>query len=72
LGWVVTEPPKEFEYDWDEPSWVEEAPEWEADWESEEVEEKRETAKPRKKGRKRKGRQSFDFDDGGGFGSDRW
>ncbi len=71
LGWVVTEPPKEYQYDWDEPSWVEEKPDWEIDWESQEIEEKPDLPMPQKKrGRKKKGRQAFDSKDG--LGSDRW
>ncbi len=71
LGWVVTEPPKEYQYDWDEPSWVEEKPGWEVDWERQELEEKPDLPKPQKKrGRKKKGRQAFDSK--GGPGSNRW
>lgn len=71
LGWVVTEPPKEFQYDWDEPSWVEEKPDWEIDLERKEIAEKQDQSKSQKKrGRKKKGRQSYGSD--ANSGPKRW
>ena len=73
LGWVVTEPSKEYQYGWDEPSWVEEKPDWEVDLERQEIKEKQDLSKSRKKsGRKKKGRQSFDSGGGASSGSKRW
>jgi N utilization substance protein A len=73
LGWVVTEPPKEYQYDWDEPSWVEEKPAWETDWERPNIEEEVGPSKTRKKrGRKKKGRQAFDYEDEPGSNANRW
>jgi N utilization substance protein A len=62
LGWVSTEPPEEFQYDydWEEPAWEEVEAEKEEDWEPEELEEIRKEKK--KKGRKRRGRSDFDYD----------
>jgi transcription antitermination factor NusA-like protein len=73
LGWVVTEPPKEYQYDWEEPSWVEEKSDWETDWERPVIEEEADHSRTRKKkGRKRKGRQSFDYGDEAATDLDRW
>ena len=73
LGWVVTEPPKDYQYDWDEPSWVEEKPDWETDWERPPIEEEVTPPKTRKKrGRKKKGRQAFDYGDQAGSDTKRW
>jgi N utilization substance protein A len=66
LGWVVTEPPKEYQYDWGESAWEEEQPSWEVERVPEELEMPEEPVRPRKrKGRKRKGKQTFDYDGGG-------
>ena len=70
---MVTEPSKEYQYGWDEPSWVEEKPDWEIDLEREEIEKRQDQSKSRKKrGRKRKGKQSFDSGGGASSGSKRW
>ena len=60
LGWVSTEPPEEFQYDWEEPAWEEVEAEKEDDWEPEELEEFRKEKK--KKGRKKRGRSDFDYE----------
>jgi N utilization substance protein A len=62
LGWVSTEPPEEFQYDydWEEPAWEEAEAEKEEDWEPEELEELRKGKK--KKGRRRRGKSDFDYE----------
>jgi transcription antitermination factor NusA-like protein len=73
LGWVVTEPPKEYQYDWGESAWEDEQPSWETEPEIEEVEKREELPKPRRrKGRKKKGRQVFDYEDEDAQDLNRW
>jgi N utilization substance protein A len=73
LGWVVTEPPKEYQYDWGDSAWEDEQPSWEAEIEEiEEIEEREEHPKDRrKKDRRKRGRKAFDFGENG-YDLDRW
>jgi N utilization substance protein A len=73
LGWVITEPPKEYQYDWGDSGWEEEQPSWEIERKPEEFEERAEFPRSRrKKGRKKKGRQAFDYEGENGSDLDRW
>lgn len=66
LGWVATEPPEEFQYDWDEAVPTEGDRGWQSEWGSEKKEEPEELAKQkaamtrRTKKRRKRGRQTSD------------
>jgi hypothetical protein len=70
LGWVATEPPEEFQYDWDEAAPTEEDGGWEAEWGSAKIEEPVESPRSkagttrRTKKRRKRGRQTSDSQDG--------
>jgi N utilization substance protein A len=70
LGWVVTEPPKEYQYEWGEDAWDEEDKAPDPEWQAGE-EEERELLRPQKKKRKKRGRQRSGSDDDT-YGIGRW
>jgi N utilization substance protein A len=72
LGWVVTEPPQEYQYDWEEDLSEETEATWETGWEKEELSEEEEFVRPQKKKRKKKGRQRTDYKDEQDFDVRTW
>jgi hypothetical protein len=72
LGWVTTEPPQEYQYDWGEDAWAEEGIQPDADWDKDEEEEEEELIRPQKKKRKKRGRSRTDTDDESAYGVGRW
>jgi N utilization substance protein A len=72
LGWVVTEPPQEYRYDWEEDLSEGTEADWETGWEKEEIEEEEELPRPEKKKRKKRGRQRSGYKDEQNFDLGRW
>jgi N utilization substance protein A len=70
LGWVTTEPPQEYQYDWGEDAW-EEDEESDLEWQKEEEDEK-ELFRPQKKKRKKRGRHRAEREDGNSHNAGRW
>jgi N utilization substance protein A len=71
LGWVTTEPPEEYQYDWGQDAWEEGDEEPDLDWQKEEEDEK-ELGRPQKKKRKKRGRHKTERDGETRYDVGRW